>query len=200
MVFGANGAQGSNIVNPSPATIQGRELKEMLNDFHSSMKDNFMDLKEELAGKIKDPSRQKDTETIDRLMTLVQKDENVPPELAAEVAAIVQGSEELDKKRRKRRKFEEKIAEFAKILEEIDTSKLSEEEKKMLEEFKKNLQTMKKLSGELKLLEREEESLGDLVKEIQKFQENKNKEEQMEEAVEKGDDSHHQTKKDHSNT
>ena len=181
-IHGAGSGQAAgNIQNPS--NVQAKEMKAMLADFQADLFNNLKDLKEELSGKITVRDPKKDADSIKQSLAHVAEGKEIPPELAAEMAAVIQGQEEVDKKRKKRKKFEEKLEQFAEILDQIDPKQLSDEEQKILEQFQKNLRTMKRLSRELKLLESEEEELAELIKQLQKREkekdELKNKNEQF---------------------
>lgn len=176
-VHSAGGAQAAgNIQNP--ANIQAKEMKAMLADFQADMFNDLKDLKEELSGKVTVRDPKKDANSIRESLAHIANGKEIPPELAAEMAAVIHGKEEVDKKRKKRKKFEEKLEQFSEILDQIDPKKLSDEEQKILEQFKKNLRTMKRLSRELKLLETEEEELADLIKQLQEREKNKEQQEE----------------------
>ena len=135
-IFGAGGAQAAgNIQNQAKA--QAQDIKQMLAAFQADMANDLKDLKEELSGRVTVKDPKKDADTIRQSLAHLSEGKKIPDELAAQMVAVVQGQEEVDIKRRNRRKFEEKLEQFENIINNMDTSKLSEKEKQVLEKFKK---------------------------------------------------------------
>ncbi|RAP31394.1 hypothetical protein DID76_02850 [Candidatus Marinamargulisbacteria bacterium SCGC AG-414-C22] len=146
--------------------VQKQEFSKQMAEFRAEVANDLKDLGDELANKVALPKKKVVDDMKQALTQQASSGKEIPPELAAQIVSIIEGQEELEKKKRKRKKFEDKLAAFAKILDTIDTSKLSDEEKKILEDFKKNMKTMKKLSRENQQLELEEENLIELLKKL----------------------------------
>jgi hypothetical protein len=110
----ANAAKASNIMQQ--ASLKPTELKQMIKESITDMQNSLKDLTQELAGKestgLKGKKSEKDIQS--QLSRADMK--GVPPELAAEIVGMIHGNEELEKQRKKRRKFEEKLDDFEELL------------------------------------------------------------------------------------
>ncbi len=156
--------------NVQQAQQAQRQLNELLADFKNNLANDLKDLTEELAGRVVVKQTKKDIDTLKESLAHVTDGKEIPAELAGEIAGIIQQQDDIQKKRKKRKDFEDKLEEFATLTEQIDLKKLSDKEKNVLEKFKKNIRTMKQLSRELKLLEKEEDELSEFIKKLQQKQ------------------------------
>jgi hypothetical protein len=161
----AAGAQG---MIPNQQTQTVNNVKDLINAIVNS-KDQMADALKDLAQEMKAPSTAKelgqksDTGTSGN----VQENQHVPGtflpgdvpadanEAAAAFASAVQGDNEVEKKRKKK-KFEEKLEMLAKLEGQFDLSQLTNEEQEVVEQFFQNLSVIKRFKGQLKFLEDQE--------------------------------------------
>ena len=138
-----------------------KELTQQLNEIAQDAMVSLQDLSEELSGKVavKDPNKAKKKDSVEG----DRGTHDGMEELAGEMSASVSAQDELERKKKKRKKLEGKLKMMGGILAEIDTSALEEEDQKEIETFQKNLNTMNRLNRRLNQLDQEEEHLSGLL-------------------------------------
>ena len=154
------------VQGPGPQASQGaeankqvaKELNQVIKGAQQDAKNALNDLSEELSGKvqIKDPNKADGKDKATKKEDL--QTSKVAPELSEEMAAAVQAQDELERKKKKK-KFEDKLKNLSKILSQVNTAQLDDADKKELEKFQGNINKMNTLNKRLDLLDKEEEHL-----------------------------------------
>lgn len=163
IAMSANSIQSpNNNTNPINTSNQARvkESVQQIKQQTIDLANDLLDLGDELAGKINDPSRSKENKKLSQQhpSTLSKSEES-----AATLAALRQQEEDDKKLKQKKKKIQEKLKTLNDIIDTIDTSSLTEEQKKEIELFKKNIRDLKTLEQKLKQLENEESHLTTLL-------------------------------------
>ena len=170
MGAGIQGAsnQGAQQVSQTQQTANKEFIKELKNT-QSEILNGFKELSDELGGRIKDQTKLKQPQ---RDIKDLQKLDKTPEGKEIVESASISAQEEIEKQKRKeerkKKKLEEKINQLSGLLENIDTKQLSKKEKEAIETFKKNAKQLKQLTNRMKMLEKEEDYLEEMLKKSKK--------------------------------
>ena len=142
------------------------ELKEYISQTANETMNALRDLTEELAGRVtvKDPNKSEKKGTLNEKAIIKQSNVEEGAEIAA---ASVAGQDELERKKQKKKKFEDKLKTLSELISFIDVNQLEEEDKKEIDQFKQNLNQLNSLNKQLELLDKEETFLEDIIEKNQ---------------------------------
>tara|TARA_B100000427_G_scaffold123062_1_gene102437 strand:+ start:813 stop:1454 length:642 start_codon:yes stop_codon:yes gene_type:complete len=179
----------SQIQGPSPGAIQNQasgdkvalnELKSYINQTAQETMNALQDLSQEVGGRFKteNPNKSQKEEGLSKNQDAQNAREAKNED--AQVAGLV-AEEDVERKKRKKKKFEEKLKALSDVIGFIDVNQLDEDEKKELNEFKQTLKHLNTLNKQLELLENEEAFLEDVIQksEQQNQQQNQQQDQQQ---------------------
>ena len=130
-IAGPGAAQQGAKAMQQQSAESAKEMIKVLGEAAHEIANNAKELSEELSGKfiIKDDKQKTALKSqLEHLEKALSKE--VPDAIKDAMAAILSSQDELEKNRRKRKKFEEKCSEISELLGRLDSSQLSEDQKK----------------------------------------------------------------------